>query len=113
MSREAKPGQRLAVPEIQRSRSARQFSICSKWSLGTSWRILLRQFIGIGHFLRVHLLGIGRVVEAEIIGRDFAPGLPVPELDAVLRPLVDVLGGDDIPAGIRMIALRDPDLPID
>jgi hypothetical protein len=75
---------------------------------------LIWEFIEIFEFLRVvDLLGIGRVLKAEILRSNLRAGLPVADLDAVLRRLVFLIGSDDISAGIRVLALCDPDLPVD
>src|SRR5947207_7429714 len=113
MIREVKADLQLAVQENRRSQRAKRFSVSSTRSLGTSCVKLVRQFVGIAKILRIDLLGTGRVVEAEIVGRDLTPGLPVPDLDAILRSLVNLLGGDDIAAGIGGSTLCDPDLPVD
>jgi hypothetical protein len=61
---------------------------------------LIWEFIDIYEFLRVvDLLGIGRVLKAEILRSNLRAGLPVADLDAVLRRLVPLIGSDDISAG--------------
>ena len=83
-------------------------------SFGASYGKLIWEFIDIYEFLRVvDLLGIGRVLKAEILRSNLRAGLPVADLDAVLRRLVYLIGSDDISAGIRVLALCDPDLPVD
>src|SRR5438045_8566828 len=100
MIRESKADPLLAVQENRRSQRAEQFSISSTRSLGTSCGKLVRQFVGIAKILWIDLLGTGRVVEAEIVSRDLTPGLPVPDLDAILRSLVTLLGADGVAAAI-------------
>ena len=73
----------------------------------------LGQFIDVDELLQIDLLGVGRRLEGELVRRSLLTGLPVADLDAVLRSLVDSLGGYDVSAGVGLLALRDPYLPID
>ena len=70
-------------------RRAGSFSVSWSWSLGTFWRKLCWQFIDVDEFLEVDLLGVGRRLEGEIVRGNVGAGLPVADLDAVLRALVD------------------------
>src|SRR5262245_31533674 len=101
------------VPSIRRFRLAARFSRSSTRSLDTSDDKIRWQFIEFGEILHVDLLGIRRIREAIIAGGDLGAALPIPDLDTVLRRLVNMLGGNDIAAGIGTITLRDPHLPID
>ena len=57
-------------------------------------------------------LGIGRRIEDE--GRLIEGGREVPgQVDGVLRPGLVGEGGDDEPAGERIVAELNPDLPVD
>src|SRR5262245_50118977 len=106
---------RRPVPSIRRFQSAARFSRSSTEtsSLATSDDKVLWQFDELGEVLQVDLLGVRRVREAILAGGDLGAALPVPDLDTVLRRLVHLLGSDDIAAGIGLITVRDPHLPID
>ena len=74
---------------------------------------MVRQLIGTRQILQFYLPGVRRVPEAEVSGCNLFAGLPVPGLNAVLRATCDERRGDDIPAGIGVLPLGDPYLPID
>src|SRR5262245_29509790 len=88
------------APSIRRFRSIARFSRSSTSSLDTSDDKVLRQFVELGEFLQIDLLGVRRIREAIIAGCDLGAALPVPDLDTVLRRLVNLLGGNDIAAGM-------------
>src|SRR3974390_1385573 len=97
-------------PSPQRTRQAENNSASCSWR--SSWSELFRKLVGITGILDVDLSGIGGVGEGKIVVLDFVPRLPIPDLDTVLRGLVNALGRDDVAAWIRLISLRDPYLPI-
>src|SRR5579862_6036352 len=74
---------------------------------------LVRQLVRIVQVLELHLLEFSRRLEAETICRHFASGLPVADIDRVLRPAVDFGAPDHVAAGIGTSAMGDPDLDID
>src|SRR5688572_7255858 len=98
MSRASNAVPPLPVPEIRRSRPTERFAIFLTGSLSISYDKMLRQFIELGEVLGVDFLGVGRVLETKITHCDLAAALPVPDLDAVLWPLVNLFGGNDIAA---------------
>src|SRR5262245_33416480 len=103
----------LATPEIRRSRAAEPFSMSSTGSFDTSHDEVRRQVIEFTELIQVDLLGVRCIRETVVDGRDLVAALPVPSLDAVLRRLVNLLGGNRISVGIRTITVGDPNLPID
>ena len=57
-----------------------------------------------------HQFGIHGRREFEVNDRDFVSGLPITDVDRVLRRTFDLRAGDRIADRIGLIALRDPDL---
>jgi hypothetical protein len=70
------------------------------------------EFIDVAKVYDFDFLGIGRVVEAEVIGDDRTADLEVPDLDAVLRRLINSFRRDDIATWIGLIPLSNPNLPV-
>src|SRR5262245_31865625 len=73
---------------------------------------MFRQLIDAGELLEVNFLRVGSIVETEIVSCNISSRLPVPDLDAVLWALGNLLCSDDISARIGLFTLRNPDLPI-
>ena len=66
-----------------------------------------RHQIGAVRFLRTL-----RNRHVEIVRRHFFASFPIPDVDCVLRRPLDLGASDDIAAGLRAVALGDPNLPI-
>ena len=71
------------------------------------------QFIHVGKLTRLQFPSARRRPEGKIVRRDLSSGFPIPNVDGVLRPPGDLLGGYDIAARVRLVSLGDPNLPVD
>src|SRR5262249_8704920 len=71
-----------------------------------------RHFIKVRDFTWIELLGARRIIRTEASGRNLGPNLPISDVDGVLGRSCNIGAGNYIAAGIGMVSLGDPDLPI-
>src|SRR5262245_37842661 len=93
----------------------RLFQYASAWLvslLGLGYK-LAWQLIDVKRISRLQLLRAGGRGEFEVIRRHLGAGLPCSDIERVLGKTLNLFCCDDIAAGIRAVALRNPDLPID